>query len=1164
MLDGVIHSGLLHAACAACVRGCGSLVLFFFYIYNTTHWMEEPVFQLSHFSGGFILFIAAYLYCTFLLKMIALLIVLLYVARVSSQSVSVFYEVPPGQMQFLDEWCASSNCKASDLFTNWNFTKSTVTGKYLLSPCDNPVDPSGPIWEHLTCFFDETFLGTETAPANITSFSFSNTLPGTGLPLHGTIPNSIVHMNALTTLVISNQMMHGTLPSGIGALTALQVLDVSSNHLHGTLPSDELGRMPELTQLKVNRNFFSGPIPVEITTLTKLVDLKMGKNNFVGGIPASISALTGLTEIMLGENQLVGAIPTSIYTMTQLTRLDLDNNQLSGGLSNLVSNLYNLKLLELSNNKFDGAIPAEIYTMVNLTAFDVAHNSFSGAISSNVGNLVNLQVLSLGSNSLNGVIPASLALLTNLVAFDIAYNDYSGQTLPTLLKSNFIQVLELGGCGFVGNIPDEIFYPSLIKLSLQNNELTGPISYGVANMNNLQILYLDNNKLGGAIPSNMNRMESLQVLTLNSNYFGGVFNLCHLTETLLAVDITNNPDFSCYSNCWVGEAALETANLANCNYCPVSQYTQSVLINSRWPDEGVMNICMSCPSGKYSFQEGAQGADSCHMCDNPTNPFEEINPQCRPVIQEATEVVVGGGAFGVLSFLFCFSMAGVAFFLAVLVYRARNNSLFTVRVHYLTVVLKLTLYSFVIFSDYCLAVALLCSFLYTKFGAVILFTRMWHIVISLYILIKAYRLMPYDPKEEEKEKFIEKTEEGTDGNTRSSYFMPPNTYAELIDQDAITEPKTVGVFGILAIACLFESQLLQLMPWRYSRFTAEHQGFPDASTYGFLAIVKFIQTSTCIICMMSYLADTGTYYNTSGIEALFALNITISTLLLVYSSFIEPVVCKLGSTANELTKEEKEAAVASHAAAQEVAGGASASGNRFAPRKSVLVNAADVYGNHEEELGMGAMNPMAQNPMSDGGAGNKGELPPAPHSPPPHIPNLGKSTSSALSKPSKKDEKDKKHHTSLKKEGLSEDISTSKSSAKKFVPPGKSVTVAPPAPTSAAPPVPTNGPGPGPPTRPALGVAPPSPVRGAPPPPNASDNLDRWRKMLALNIPADAVRAKMTQDGRSAAEIASVLGAEESPRAPLMRGGPPPPGRGPLPRGPPGPPGRPGPPPPGR
>ena len=103
----------------------------------------------------------------------------------------------------------------------------------------------------------------------------------------------------------------------------------------------ELGFLTALKDLNLADNLLSGPIPAELSSLTKLL---------TGPIPAELGRLTNLRHLDLESNSLSGPIPLELGGLTNLEYLWLDSNDLSGPIPAELGDLPNLKILDLRNN----------------------------------------------------------------------------------------------------------------------------------------------------------------------------------------------------------------------------------------------------------------------------------------------------------------------------------------------------------------------------------------------------------------------------------------------------------------------------------------------------------------------------------------------------------------------------------------------------------------------------------------------------------------------------------------------------------------------------------------------------------------------------------------------------------------------------------------------
>ncbi len=160
-----------------------------------------------------------------------------------------------------------------------------------------------------------------------------------------------------------------------------------------------------VTEISMNQNNLTGPIPAEIGDLTGLTMLNLNRNQLAGTIPVAIGNLIKLSYCVLGENQLTGSIPPELFNMVNLDQLYLNNNHLSGTIPPEIGNLTHVAVLNVESNQLSGALPAELGNLINLFALYLDNNLFTGGIPSGIRNLVNLAYMQI-DNCLFDDLPA--------------------------------------------------------------------------------------------------------------------------------------------------------------------------------------------------------------------------------------------------------------------------------------------------------------------------------------------------------------------------------------------------------------------------------------------------------------------------------------------------------------------------------------------------------------------------------------------------------------------------------------------------------------------------------------------------------------------------------------------------------------------------------------
>ncbi|KAE8039100.1 hypothetical protein FH972_011542 [Carpinus fangiana] len=227
--------------------------------------------------------------------------------------------------------------------------------------------------------------------------------------------------------------------------------------------------------------------------------------NFTGPIPDTIASLKQLVHLDMSYNSFSGSIPNSMASLTQLVYLDMSYNRFSGSIPNSMANLIRLGYLSMSVNNFSGSIP--IFSMTK-----------------------NLDTLDLSQNSLNGQIPISLFSLPSLRSVRLSKNQFSGfnNQFPGQMKefsnisSHLLEDLSLDNNNLEGPIPIFILeLQGLKSLSLSSNHFNSSLELGVIQqLKNLVHLDLSHNKLK-TFPDFLRNQSNLGSLDLSDNQISG-------------------------------------------------------------------------------------------------------------------------------------------------------------------------------------------------------------------------------------------------------------------------------------------------------------------------------------------------------------------------------------------------------------------------------------------------------------------------------------------------------------------------------------------------------------------------------------------------------------------------------------------------------------------
>ncbi|XP_021636368.2 probable LRR receptor-like serine/threonine-protein kinase At1g56140 isoform X3 [Hevea brasiliensis] len=265
-----------------------------------------------------------------------------------------------------------------------------------------------------------------------------------------------------------------------------------------------------------------GVIPEEILVLKKLIFLKIDKNYFTGPLPAFIGNLTALRGLSIAHNAFSGTIPKELGNLKDLTLLSLGVNNFSGTLPPEIGNLVKLEQIYINSCGLSGEIPstfANLRRMRILWAFD---NPFTGKIPDFIGNWTELTTLRLQGNSFEGPIPSSFSQLVSLTTLRLGDLHNVSSTLDFVKNLKNLTDLILRNALITGTIPLNIGeYQTLKILDLSFNNLTGEIPSALFSLSSLEYLFLGNNSLSGTIPNQ--KSDSLQTIDLSYNHLTGIF-----------------------------------------------------------------------------------------------------------------------------------------------------------------------------------------------------------------------------------------------------------------------------------------------------------------------------------------------------------------------------------------------------------------------------------------------------------------------------------------------------------------------------------------------------------------------------------------------------------------------------------------------------------------
>ncbi|TYH62690.1 hypothetical protein ES332_D07G137600v1 [Gossypium tomentosum] len=250
-------------------------------------------------------------------------------------------------------------------------------------------------------------------------------------------------------------------------ITSLRVYALDKR---GVIPK-ELLDLPFLEFLKIDKNFFSGPLPTFLGNMSKLWLLSMAQNNFNGPIPKELGNLKKLYLLSLGNNNLSGTLPPELGNLVELGELYINSCGLGGEIPLTFANLKELRIVWASDNAFTGKIPDFVGTnWTKLTSLKFEGNSFEGPIPSSFANLTSLTSLVLRNVLLNGIFPSYITELQSLQKLDLSFNNLTGKIPNSLFNMNSLIYLDLSYNFLSGNLPSWI--NSRLQLNFVANNFT--------------------------------------------------------------------------------------------------------------------------------------------------------------------------------------------------------------------------------------------------------------------------------------------------------------------------------------------------------------------------------------------------------------------------------------------------------------------------------------------------------------------------------------------------------------------------------------------------------------------------------------------------------------------------------------------------------------------
>jgi Leucine-rich repeat (LRR) protein len=271
-----------------------------------------------------------------------------------------------------------------------------------------------------------------------------------------------------------------------------------------------------------------------------MAELYISNNNMNGQIPKDICLIfPNLHNLRMAKNGFTGCIPSCLGNISSLSVLDLSNNQLS---TVKLEQLTTIWLLNLSNNNLGGQILTSVFNSSASRFLYLHGNNFWGQISDfPLYGQKRWIVLDLSNNQFSGMLPRWFVNYTDLVAIDLSKNHFKGPIPRDFCNLDQLLYLDLSENNLSGYIPSCLSPPSLIHVHLSKNRLSGPLPYGFYNSSSLVTMNLRDNSFTGSIPNWIGNLSSLSVLLLRANNFDGELPVqLWVLEELSILDVSQN------------------------------------------------------------------------------------------------------------------------------------------------------------------------------------------------------------------------------------------------------------------------------------------------------------------------------------------------------------------------------------------------------------------------------------------------------------------------------------------------------------------------------------------------------------------------------------------------------------------------------------------------
>uniref|UniRef100_A0A7S2KME8 Leucine-rich repeat-containing N-terminal plant-type domain-containing protein n=1 Tax=Leptocylindrus danicus TaxID=163516 RepID=A0A7S2KME8_9STRA len=248
--------------------------------------------------------------------------------------------------------------------------------------------------------------------------------------LEGIIPPELLLLPNLTGVNLQNNEFSAMATALPGEkFSAIELLYLGENKIFHEFPNDVILRMPNLRELQVKTNIFSGELSADLPNACPNIEVFVVSNNRINGdLPPTFGSFSKLQRFEIDNNFLVNGLPSEIGLLSLIEYFDVTNNKLTGLLPSEIGQWpFASGLLKFGQNSFTGALPTELGNIGKAVNINLDRNRFSSTIPSELGQLrKTLHYLYLHENDLTGTVPDEIGNLTNLNVLFIQKNSLTG------------------------------------------------------------------------------------------------------------------------------------------------------------------------------------------------------------------------------------------------------------------------------------------------------------------------------------------------------------------------------------------------------------------------------------------------------------------------------------------------------------------------------------------------------------------------------------------------------------------------------------------------------------------------------------------------------------------------------------------------------------------